>query len=1068
MKIFRNTLLIAAAALVINSESSMALEPFPVTSMATNNAGQLIPNVPVDVRVRIYQNFDYVNVIYSEEFTAVQSNGFGLVQVTLGVGSPAFDAILPANNLEMWVEVKDNALNPWNTVGIYNITNTVIEVFKSGLGFTIEPEEIVLNDAGSILISSPLGKGAELTIAGTNGQILASNGSAPVWTAPSDLFYDMFSATAPLVYNNTNGNFSIPAATTLVDGYLSAATLNTLNTGISDNAQDIADEITRATGIEGGLRTDVDANTQAIADETTRATGIEGGLRTDVDANTQAIADETTRATGIEGGLRTDLDAHTTADLDLLVGNEIANVAADASLTRAGSGTTIDPYTVTLNAAHSNSWGDTQIFPNTAAQGNALISSVNAGTTSILGVRVNPDFVDQPISTNVQIVAGNLTLLSSDPLDPTKDGSLTAEGTVTGLAGFVGDLTGNVTGNASTATALETPRAINGVDFDGTAPITITANTPNALTQGDGITAFTFNGSAAQTVGIADAGVTYPKLQNAVAANKVLVSQGDFSWAEGDVSALDEVAMTTVNTIPVWDGTDLVDGSITDDGTLVTIGSVNQVNIDMTTGSLMVDGESMLSGNVSIGSAGTPATFTLNDVDLTADLTKLNAITATAAELNQLTGSTVVTADLDKLHSVTADAAELNTLDGITATTAELNIMDGVTATTAELNILTATTAVTADLNKLHDVTADAAELNTLDGITATTAELNTLDGITATTAELNILTATTAVTADLNKLHDVTADAAEINTLDGITATTAEINIMDGVTATTANINLLAGIGNGVSGQFLKTNGDGTTVWGDVATTLQAIYDEGDADLILDDVIGDMTISGVNSGLIVSAEKGIVVSGANGIELQGGPLALAAGSNISVADGTISVSNGSAAGTGVTITNSNNMGSDYALVVTTNGGSDGVGGNLGSAAQFNVINPDNADYAVMISTVGNNSSTGLFVENQGTTNPLAISVADEGGAVKFSFRDVAGDDLGVTLEDDATVYKISAGAATGAFTVALPTATVAGKIIFIKNASGFIINLDNVEATALGNTLGITLVCDGTTWLEL
>ena len=34
----------------------------------------------------------------------------------------------------------------------------------------------------------------------------------------------------------------------------------------------------------------------------------------------------------------------------------------------------------------------------------------------------------------------------------------------------------NITGNAATATALATPRAINGVDFDGTAPITVTAD----------------------------------------------------------------------------------------------------------------------------------------------------------------------------------------------------------------------------------------------------------------------------------------------------------------------------------------------------------------------------------------------------------------------------------------------------------------------------------------------------------------------------------------------------------------------------------------------------------------
>ena len=48
-------------------------------------------------------------------------------------------------------------------------------------------------------------------------------------------------------------------------------------------------------------------------------------------------------------------------------------------------------------------------------------------------------------------------------------------GNVTG--NITGNVTGNVTGNASTATALQTARTINGVSFDGTANITISIGT---------------------------------------------------------------------------------------------------------------------------------------------------------------------------------------------------------------------------------------------------------------------------------------------------------------------------------------------------------------------------------------------------------------------------------------------------------------------------------------------------------------------------------------------------------------------------------------------------------------
>lgn len=98
-------------------------------------------------------------------------------------------------------------------------------------------------------------------------------------------------------------------------------------------------------------------------------------------------------------------------------------------------------------------------------------------------------------------------------------GVLGVTGTVT-AGSFSGPLTGNVTGNvsgtsgsttgnAATATALQTPRAINGTNFDGTAPITITAAagtltgntlaagvTASSLTSLGTLTSLTTSGSA--------------------------------------------------------------------------------------------------------------------------------------------------------------------------------------------------------------------------------------------------------------------------------------------------------------------------------------------------------------------------------------------------------------------------------------------------------------------------------------------------------------------------------------------------------------------------------------------
>ena len=62
----------------------------------------------------------------------------------------------------------------------------------------------------------------------------------------------------------------------------------------------------------------------------------------------------------------------------------------------------------------------------------------------------------------------------------------------------------NTSGNAATASSLQTARTINGTSFDGSANINITASSPNSVTFNNGgsggASGTTFNGSAAQTI----------------------------------------------------------------------------------------------------------------------------------------------------------------------------------------------------------------------------------------------------------------------------------------------------------------------------------------------------------------------------------------------------------------------------------------------------------------------------------------------------------------------------------------------------------------------------------------
>jgi hypothetical protein len=130
---------------------------------------------------------------------------------------------------------------------------------------------------------------------------------------------------------------------------------------------------------------------------------------------------------------------------------------------------------------------------------------------------------------------------------------------ITGLtsvtsAAFSGPLTGAVTGNADTATKLQTARAINSVNFDGSSAITITANTNAAITWSTGITSSvgtTFNGSTATSISVAYGSATGTACQgNDARLSDSRVANDVSAWAKASVKpsyALSELTALSVS-----------------------------------------------------------------------------------------------------------------------------------------------------------------------------------------------------------------------------------------------------------------------------------------------------------------------------------------------------------------------------------------------------------------------------------------------------------------------------------------------------------------------------------------
>jgi len=176
--------------------------------------------------------------------------------------------------------------------------------------------------------------------------------------------------------------------------------------------------------------------------------------------------------------------------------------------------------------------------------------------------------------------------------------ALDVSGTVTATA-FSGPLTGNVTGNASTATALQTARTIGGTSFDGTANITVaTATGGFTVSGGDlalGANNLTMTGSLGATGARLTKGwFTDLEVTNAIAGsitgNAATVTNGVYTTTSfgGDVSgAYNTIAVTdnshahdatTVSGLSTADFTSANISNWTNDSNFISDGNTNWDN----------------------------------------------------------------------------------------------------------------------------------------------------------------------------------------------------------------------------------------------------------------------------------------------------------------------------------------------------------------------------------------------------------------------------------------------------------------------------------------------------------
>ena len=495
----------------------------------------------------------------------------------------------------------------------------------------------------------------------------------------------------------------------------------------------------------------------------------------------------------------------------------------------------------------------------TAAQGN-VTSLCTLTALQVDNININLNTISSTAGTDL-----NITPLSGQQI--VLDGAIIIDaGVVTGATSitstaFAGDLTGDVTGNADTATALETARTIGGTSFDGTASIVPATITVADTTDTTAYVAL-FESATGDLAPKSDAGVTYN------ASSGVLTATGFAGPLTGNVTgnvtgssgsttgnAATATALETARTIGgvSFDGTgNIVPGTITVADTTDTTSYV--ALFESATGDLGPKTDAGITYNAGTGlltATGFSGPLTGNvtgDCSGSSGSTTGNAATATLASTVTVADSSDTTAFPAFFDSATGSLAIMTDASNLT-----YNASTGVLTATGFAGPLTG--------NVTGDVSGSSGS-TTGNAATATALQTARTIGGTSFDGTGNIVPATITVADTTDTTSYVAFFDSATGDLGPKTDAGATYNASTGVLTATGFAGPLTGnVTGNVSGSSGSTTGNAATATLASTVTVADSSDTTAFPAFFDSATGSLAIMTDASNLTYNASTGVLTA---------------------------------------------------------------------------------------------------------------------------------------------------------------------------------------------------------------